>query len=184
MKLMKFFVSVLLSTNGIGFAAELPQELSQKISTSYPNSKTLVSTSCTLGNSTTNSYGILIQKGGEWQNPLEAVIVYKKGIQLKLFTVPKRVEYSKGSMADFLADYWTTKGFAQGFEIHCTNPKTDKNIKLEANGRFTGKFAAKLGPSAKHLCFSADPTYNSWNCYTLNPANSMPESSFVQMNAD
>lgn len=118
--------------------------------------------------------------------PLRALIVLANGPDWKVTEVARNVESRTGGFVrDFLSDYWNPRtGFTGSFAIRCTSPKTDPDIKIEANGEFIGAFASLLGPKDMHLCFPADTAYNSWTCSTVNPSTRLIEPSFLQLNAD
>lgn len=170
------------------FSRGTSEKVEKRVLDNYPNVEVLASTECYLGSKKTHSFGMLIKRKmsekSKNEHPLFAVIVYFKNDQLHLLELPKAVSYSRGGASDFLADYWTPNGYTGNFEIRCTSPKSDKDISEKANGEFVAKYAAAFKEDVKHLCFSADPVYNSWNCFTVNPSTSTPENSFVQMNAD
>lgn len=113
------------------------------------------------------------------------MIVVADGPRWTVSEVARRLEGTSGFVRDFLASYWNpSAGLVGEFEIRCTSPKVDPDINIKANGEYVGAFASKLGPKVMHLCFTADPVYNSWACSTVNPSTGLVERSFLQLNAD
>jgi hypothetical protein len=169
--------------------ASVPMDLNSQLEIAYPKGKTLVSAPCQLGSSNIESFGLVLQKKllslNKSENPLVPVIATKSLGQWQLKERPKRFDYALGGGKDFLGDFWDkSKGFTGGLEVRCADPLKDMDISLQANGAFVGNFFNKLKPGTKHLCYQADNAYNSWVCATVNPSNSLPEQSFIQMNAD
>lgn len=152
----------------------------------YPEATFLTQTECDIGSTKIKSIGLLIKQGAAHGNkhPLTPLVVYKVKDQWELFEIPKSLNYSKGSSADFLYDFWNpkTNSLVRKYNIRCTDPNDDNDISTNSSGEFTKNFLSKK--SAKHICFEADTTYNSWACFSFNPDSKKIEASFSQMNAD
>ncbi len=194
-RLSPLFVSGSIAGLLIGFyspnsaAADVPPEVVAALQKSIPGAKVLAGSLCKLGAEKRDSFGLLVKINAnafsEDQDPLRSVIAMKKEGAWDLHELPRGMDYSKGGAADFLRDFWGEQGFKGPFEIRCTVlPSSDPAISPKANGEFVGAFARTRDRQANHLCFLADAVYNSWACFTINPATSRPELSFVQMNAD
>lgn len=185
MKNVVIFIALFLSPMVSSAAGDLGSADSL-VQTQFPGSKILVRTSCEVGHKKMDSIGYLLQteSATESKHPLLPLVLYRSKQKWVASEIPTSLGSSKGSIHDFLAEFWDAKTSAlKGkYEIRCANPNKDKDISTAANGEFAKYFGNRK--SGKHICFQADATYNSWSCFNFNYVTRKIESSFSQMNAD
>src|SRR5687767_13490774 len=125
----KLILSLILFASANSFAeiAKIPTQLTNQLQKLYPEAKVVASTACKLGDKKTDSFGLVL----EWKNdtqPLTAVIAQDDQKQWQVTELPKNIRYSRGSMGNFLSDFWTkAEGLKSTFEIRCTTPDKDKD---------------------------------------------------------
>jgi len=164
-------------------AFELPDDLSDVLKRSQPNSKVLTATQCDLGASKVESFGLVVHLGKS-ANPLGAAIASKRGENWEVSELPLEAEGRSGGARNFLGDFWRNEGFSKVFKLLCTRIPNDKEyINFKSNGELIGQFKKVNNHRIKHLCFAASDAYNNWVCFSSAPNESSPTISYVQLNA-
>jgi len=153
-------------------------ELADALDKKFSNSRVLaVSPECKSDENGPVQIGVVLQQN----KALHAIVAVLQNDSWVISDMPKKVSYSRGTVADFLDEFTSADGMKK-LDVRCAAPKTDAEINIRANGAFIAPESDHV--TSRHVCFSASAVYNSWVCYRTRQGTTKPELSFIQLNAD